>query len=170
MNNITQMIDGLNLDMILTQLTKKTTDNQNPWTKEEAETAIKWYKRFLIIHAKYHDAGPFAPSKMIDEVWHHHILFSKRYQSDCQKTFGYYLHHNPAGNTKGEKERLKILFKKTNKYFMIEFGEICNSKKGKLVLAGRCGSCLPSGCDDENPECGTLLCSSEQDYSTKNLA
>ncbi|NEQ78503.1 MAG: hypothetical protein F6K23_39250, partial [Okeania sp. SIO2C9] len=35
-------------------------------------------------------------TKLIDEMWHTFILFTKDYQDFCEKYFGYYLHHYPT--------------------------------------------------------------------------
>lgn len=37
-----------------------------------------------------------VPNKQIDEMWHEHILDTRKYSDDCQTVFGYYLHHTPA--------------------------------------------------------------------------
>ena len=36
------------------------------------------------------------PSKVVDEAWHEFILFTKEYESFCNKAFGTFLHHTPA--------------------------------------------------------------------------
>jgi hypothetical protein len=42
---------------------------------------------------------------MLDEMWHTFILFTKEYQSFCEKYFGFFLHHSPT--TKLEKDELR---------------------------------------------------------------
>ena len=32
----------------------------------------------------------------VDDVWHTHVLMSKKYFADCATVYGYYLHHNPV--------------------------------------------------------------------------
>jgi hypothetical protein len=36
------------------------------------------------------------PSQAVDEAWHEFILSTRSYTAFCTKTFGYFLHHNPA--------------------------------------------------------------------------
>lgn len=36
------------------------------------------------------------PSQVVDDLWHHFILFTKAYSDFSQRTFGRYLHHTPA--------------------------------------------------------------------------
>lgn len=61
--------------------------------------------RQLVAHALrqffqvYHRSGyrPIAmPSQVVDDLWHEFILYTKNYQTFCQKAFGRYLHHTPA--------------------------------------------------------------------------
>merc|ERR1712159_408136 len=37
-----------------------------------------------------------AASKLVDIVWHEHIIDTKRYMADCDFLFGRYLHHYPC--------------------------------------------------------------------------
>ena len=34
---------------------------------------------------------PAVPSKLVDLVWHEHVLDTQRYQRDCLKMFGKYV-------------------------------------------------------------------------------
>ncbi len=36
------------------------------------------------------------PSQVVDVAWHEFILFTRRYQEFCGKSFGRFLHHTPA--------------------------------------------------------------------------
>jgi hypothetical protein len=38
------------------------------------------------------------PSKIVDDAWHEFILMSREYSRFCDKAFGGYLHHSPAGS------------------------------------------------------------------------
>lgn len=35
------------------------------------------------------------PTKIIDEVWHAHILHTQKYAEDCRQALGYFVHHSP---------------------------------------------------------------------------
>lgn len=52
------------------------------------------YRKFLTLIATY-PGRSFAPPRIVDEVWHNHILFTRQYVPDCELLFGSYLHHNP---------------------------------------------------------------------------
>ncbi len=83
-------------------------DEGYAWSEEQTVKAVARYKIFLLLNYIYPEAG-FAPTKEIDQVWHHHILDTIKYARDCQFLFGYFLHHFPyskvEGNTK--KQQLK---------------------------------------------------------------
>ena len=50
------------------------------------------YRRFLHLHILY-PGMELVPTKMIDEVWHQHILDTRAYSGDCERIFGHFLHH-----------------------------------------------------------------------------
>ena len=71
------------------------------------KTAIDEYKRFLHLKLKYLDES-IAPTKMMDIVWHTHILDTKKYQDDCMKIFGKYLHHVPSNSSSDELDKKRF--------------------------------------------------------------
>jgi hypothetical protein len=58
------------------------------------ERAEDLYRKFLTLAATY-PGRSFVPPRIVDEVWHNHILFTRHYVADCDLLFGHYLHHNP---------------------------------------------------------------------------
>jgi len=60
-----------------------------------AQSAISEYRRMLYLIQKRPDA-PVVPSRLVDLVWHEHILDTQRYKADSQRLFGRYIHHAPA--------------------------------------------------------------------------
>jgi len=93
------------------------------WTKEALNRAEKLYKEWLVLQYNYPELS-LAPSELIDEYWHMHILDTRKYMEDCQFVFGYYLHHYPYfGLTKDEpKEMLNQGFELTKKLYNYHFG------------------------------------------------
>ena len=66
---------------------------------DDAESLIVEYLRFMAIKIREKDAVVFgaAPSKMIDEMWHAHILSTREYFAFCDRhNDGGYLHHDPS--------------------------------------------------------------------------
>jgi hypothetical protein len=37
----------------------------------------------------------YTPSKLVDQLWHRHMLDTKKYAAFCQRVAGYHLHHTP---------------------------------------------------------------------------
>lgn len=106
------------------------------WQKEVAEKAIERYRRFLYIQVKYKEDFKFIPPTLeIDEIWHSHILETRRYHQDCQILFGEYFHHYPYfGLDNPEKpgadfKTLGKAFAITQKLFFIEFNEVLTEPK-----------------------------------------
>lgn len=76
------------------------------WDDYRADSAVKEYRKMLVM-AKL--GIHVVPGKDIDEIWHSHILFTKKYIDDCQDFFGYYLHHKPAdGSSPEDNEKRKL--------------------------------------------------------------
>lgn len=96
------------------------------WTVEQVNDAEIEYKRYL--HLTRHFPYPkfsIVPNKIMDTVWHYHILDTKAYHRDCEKTFGHYLHHYPYFGLRGEDDakNLRTQFEKTKEYYLQSFGE-----------------------------------------------
>lgn len=63
------------------------------WSNKFALKAIAEYKKFVFLGV----VSDFAvtPSKIIDQVWHEHLLFSKAYREFCSRTIEFNFDHNP---------------------------------------------------------------------------
>lgn len=69
--------------------------------ENDARALFEDTKRFLYLCGAYR--GRFAPPTLIDECWHHFILFTKEYDDFCFRYFGRFVHHAP----KTRKERIQ---------------------------------------------------------------
>ncbi|MCW3110842.1 MAG: hypothetical protein JWQ09_5348 [Segetibacter sp.] len=63
------------------------------WTKMFALNALSEYKKFVYLGVV--SDFPVTPSKIIDQVWHEHLLFSKAYRQFCTDVIDYTFDHNP---------------------------------------------------------------------------
>ena len=81
------------------------------------------YRRFLHLHLQY-PKMEIVPTKMIDEVWHQHILDTRAYAKDCDDMFGEFLHHYPYFGMHGEKDQanLQSCFERTQTVWVECFG------------------------------------------------
>lgn len=78
-----------------------------PW--EEAQELFEETKKWLWLSAYSQERKGEAielaisqSTKLIDEMWHTFILFSKDYHDFCEQYFGYYLHHYPTPKARYE--------------------------------------------------------------------
>jgi hypothetical protein len=93
------------------------------WTREFSERAIVEYSRFMALADVF---GEAVPSFAIDEIWHGHIIDTRRYAVDCEKVFGRFLHHYPyfgLGGKHGEHSELLAKFKRTMQRYVAIFEE-----------------------------------------------
>lgn len=94
------------------------------WKTEKVMAIEELYRKWLVLHKVYGDTVTIAPNEAVDEYWHFHILDTRKYISDCNLVFGYYLHHYPYfGLTETEtQEDLNKGFTLTQKLFQKHFG------------------------------------------------
>lgn len=71
------------------------------WSRETVDRLEAEYKRFLTLLVKYPEAV-IAPTKEVDSFWHGHILDTMKYAEDCERVFGYFLHHFPYFGMRGQ--------------------------------------------------------------------
>ena len=70
------------------------TQKRMGWSDSDTAAIYKEYLRYLTIEQSFPSSN-LVPSELVDEIWHDHILHTKRYAQDCHKMFGKYLHHLP---------------------------------------------------------------------------
>lgn len=75
-------------------------------TGEEAYDIFQETKKFLFVCQV---EGIFIPDDLLilDEMWHNFILFTKEYQSFCNRYFNRYFHHLPASKKEKEAQKYK---------------------------------------------------------------
>jgi hypothetical protein len=73
------------------------------WTREFADQMELAYKRFLTLVAT-HPEETIVPNKNVDKFWHGHILDTFKYAEDCERVFGYFLHHFPYFGMRGPED------------------------------------------------------------------
>ncbi|WP_232833462.1 glycine-rich domain-containing protein [Paraburkholderia kururiensis] len=77
------------------------------WTPETVARAEAGYRQFLKLAAQYPDTA-IVPSEEVDQFWHAHILDTKRYANDCERIFGFVLHHNPYVGIDGADDEARL--------------------------------------------------------------
>ena len=91
------------IDLSMVKLKLMDTDEGTGWSAEQCERVELEYRRYLTLSRQYPNKG-VVPSKMVDAFWHFHILDTQAYAEDCQKVFGYFLHHYPYFGMRGEED------------------------------------------------------------------
>lgn len=115
------------------------------WSREYADYMEMEYKRFLTLLVKFPDAS-IAPSKDVDKFWHGHILDTLKYAEDCNKVFGYFLHHFPYFGMRGceDAANLAAAAETMSRLYRQEFGDEqapqASSYCGVAVAASYCGA------------------------------
>jgi hypothetical protein len=82
------------------------------------------YRRFLALHIAYPDAE-IVPCKIVDEIWHQHILDTAAYRADCDLIFGRFLDHFPYFGMRGEQDAIALqdAYADTLERYRAAFGE-----------------------------------------------
>ena len=65
-------------------------------TVKDCQLVAHGLRQFFLAHLKSGRKFVSMPSQVVDDLWHELILYTRNYQSFCQKAFGRFLHHTPA--------------------------------------------------------------------------
>ncbi|MBK1987928.1 hypothetical protein A0J48_010310 [Sphaerospermopsis aphanizomenoides BCCUSP55] len=92
-------------------------------TDRQADWAIAQYLCFLMLFWLYPQAN-LVPNRVIDKVWHCHLLDTQKYMADCQLLFGAYVHHFPFYGLRGtvDQQQMYASFLQTQQLFSQHFG------------------------------------------------
>ncbi len=68
------------------------------WTQEKCDQIETEYKAFIYLNY-VHPQKTLVPSHDVDQMWHAHILQTRKYQKDCMDNLGFFMHHTPYDGT-----------------------------------------------------------------------
>ena len=96
--------DGFD-DLDLRMITEKLMDVEEGqgWSRDYCDRVAVEYRRFLALTRHYPDQA-IVPSKIVDAFWHAHILDTQAYAPDCERLFGFFLHHYPYFGMRGPED------------------------------------------------------------------
>ena len=94
-------LETLDLTMIIEKLMDA--EEGQGWSREYCDRVAVEYRRFLALTRQYPDKA-IVPSKIVDAFWHAHILDTQAYASDCDRLFGFFLHHFPYFGMRGPED------------------------------------------------------------------
>ncbi len=152
------ILDGnvalLNFEKLNWKLTKS---SESTWSDTLCNFAEDEYRKLLSLK-KWYPKLSFVPSKLVDKYWHEHILDTQSYADDCQKVFGYFLHHYPYFGIYDDKDQnaMQKTFDETITLYEKHFGAFpTDDLFGKeSLMASRCEghSChAPTSCACRSP-------------------
>lgn len=115
-------IDGLDLEPVAYKLMHPE-PGETAMTLADADQLIAAYRCFLKLCAWYPEES-IVPSKMIDEVWHTHILDTAKYAADSDTAFGHFVHHFPYFGLRGTDDETtwQAAYGRTRELFRRHFG------------------------------------------------
>src|SRR5215212_5519537 len=109
------------------------------WTNQFARRAIEEYRKFLYLGVVA-DFG-VTPSKVIDQVWHEHLLFTKAYADFCRDVLARpFAHYPELMATEDQTSVFQDQYERTLDLYEREFGvappdDIWSTPKFKPGLA-----------------------------------
>lgn len=71
------------------------------FTPDRIDLMESEYRRFLALQLADPDAA-IVPCKLVDDIWHQHILDTAAYRADCDAIFGRFLDHYPYFGMRGD--------------------------------------------------------------------
>jgi hypothetical protein len=106
------------------------------------------YRRFLAMQLM-HPGAVIVPCKIVDEMWHRHILDTAAYREDCAAIFGRFLDHYPYFGMRDEVEAQELTdaYAGTLDLYRDAFGEPPAGSWVSTEGAARCRrQCAPMKC------------------------
>jgi hypothetical protein len=127
------------------------------WSREKTEAAVESYRRFLFLTVTQGET--IVPSQDADEVWHTHILDTRKYREDCGETFGFFLDHFPYFGMRSDEDQecLQDTFQSSKQLEASVFSDVplhvldganCATCGGEA-----CGTCAGSGISLHTTDC-----------------
>lgn len=116
-----KILDKLDLEPIMVKLMD--TEEGLGWSLDFTKRVAIEYKKYLVLCKENPDAA-VVPSSFVDDFWHFHILDTQKYQEDCERFFGYFLHHFPYFGMRGEEDanNLKAAWAESCQLYENRFG------------------------------------------------
>lgn len=82
------------------------------WSADYSARVLIEYKRFMELKCALRDfsADKLTPPLAVDEMWHLHVLDTKRYKTDCQEMAGdlAFIHHDADGDADADARAERI--------------------------------------------------------------
>jgi hypothetical protein len=116
--------------------------------REQIDLMEREYLKFLAMQLMHPDAV-LVPCKIVDEMWHRHILDTAAYRDDCAAIFGRFLDHYPYFGMRSEAEAQELTdaYADTLDLYRAAFGEPPTGSWVSTEGVARCRrQCAPMKC------------------------
>lgn len=135
---------GERLDLSKVRMKLADADEGAGLPERQLELMEQEYRRFLALQMLHPD-DDIVPCKIVDEMWHRHILDTAAYRDDCQAIFGRFLDHFPYFGMRGpeDAQALNDAYADTLRRYREAFGE---PPEGTWVAADASGRCKRTAC------------------------
>ena len=139
---MTKDIEELEFDLLKLKLMDS--EEGEGWTKEYTDSVEREYRRFLALTRAYPELA-IVPSGPVDKFWHGHILDTQKYGPDCEKVFGFFLHHFPYFGMRGAQDERNLTdsWINTIDHYRIHFGEPPHDLWDSGTRCPKCGRVDP---------------------------
>jgi len=160
-----EAIFALDLDPIKFKLMDK--KEGHGWTRDEADRHEIEYRRFLALVAKFPDEV-IAPDTNVDKFWHGHILDTMKYADDCQKVFGYFLHHFPYFGMRDDEDAANLAeaAANTRRLYQQEFS-LTGAAAGAYCAATASSYCARVADKTESSYCARVTEAADSSYCAR---
>ena len=122
----TDALRGLDSLLDLTMICQKLADPEEGkgYSEEHLDLLEAEYRKFLAMRLANPEAN-IVPCKLVDEMWHQHILDTIAYRDDCDAIFGRFMDHYPYFGTRGpaDEQDLADAYDETLECYREAFGE-----------------------------------------------
>ena len=75
---------------------KKLSEKHPHLNKNQLQLVFRGLRDYFWMNNKAQHRMVAMPSQVVDDAWHEFILFTRNYQTFCQRALGRYLHHTPS--------------------------------------------------------------------------
>ena len=147
-----------NLD--LTAITLKLKKQNPTWDQSRLTASVEEYRKWLYLcKIKKRSDGTLGMaatpgSRDVDEVWHTHILFTRKYAEDCNNLFGYFLHHQPTEESTGRNDESSS-YANTLKLYRTTFKSESPTWFSGIIQKDDCRECVSTSCQPPpESDCG----------------
>lgn len=116
------------------------------WSEEQFDLAELEYRRFFALCIAYPEEA-IVPCRIVDKMWHAHILDTVAYRNDCARVFGFFYDHYPYFGLNGPEDaaNLERAYDITVELYEVNFGAPPEGAWGGTT-AGKCRARCRTGC------------------------